>query len=114
MQIDSKIPFYNLINILFTGLVFLGACLLLYWSKIQEYIAAAFNDYGVGFEVFITLALIAIAYEVGYVIFRVGGTLLEPIIKKWDKRLPYTDFVAAEKEYGKLTELSREYGFASK
>ena len=112
MQIESKIPFYNLINVLFTGLAFMAACIFLFWDQLQDVAILIPNFDATGVQVIITIVFIAVAYEVGYIIFRIGGVLLEPLIKKLDKRLSYSDFANAEKVNTRLTVLSREYGFA--
>jgi uncharacterized protein involved in cysteine biosynthesis len=74
------------------------------------------NIGSVGLEILVTVSLFAIAYEVGYILFRLGEAVIQPIIKKLFGWAEYSDFIAAgktsEKAYEKLEMLSREYGYA--
>lgn len=112
MKMESKIPFYNIVNILLTGLVFTGSCCFIFLIEMQEYIKSVIKIGSTGLETLLTIACFAIAYEVGYVIFRLGAVLIEPIAKRIFKFVPYTDFISAQKVYPKLEDLSREYGYA--
>jgi hypothetical protein len=113
---EAKIPFYNIVNIFLPGLVLIGSCVMLFLDKIEDFAKQIAKLGSAGLEVVVTMALIAIAYEVGYIIFRLGSTIIEPILKKMFGWAEYSDFIAAgkvsAKAHDKLEMLSREYGFA--
>ena len=113
---EAKIPFYNIVNIFLPGLVLIGSCVMLFLDKIKDFTEQIAQLGSAGLEVLVTVALIAIAYEVGYVIFRLGASIIEPILKKMFGWAEYSDFIAAGKvsteAHDKLEMLSREYGFA--
>ena len=112
---EIKVPFYNVVNIFLPGLVLIGSCVLLFLDEVEALVIKITDIGSAGLEVLVTVSLFAIAYEVGYILFRLGSVLVEPIHKKafkWE----YSDFIKAgktnEKAYDKLEMLSREYGFA--
>jgi hypothetical protein len=113
---EIKVPFYNIVNIILPGLVLIGSGLLLFLNEAKD-IATQISKLGsAGLEVLVTVSLFAIAYEVGYIIFRLGAVSVEPILKKMFSWADYNDFLKAgktsEKAHDKLEMLSREYGFA--
>jgi len=113
---ETKVPFYNIVNIFLPGLVLIGSCVLLFLDEVKT-LAKAVTDLGsTGLEVLVTVSLFAVAYEIGYIIFRLGSAVIEPILKKMFGWADYKDFIAAgktsEKAYDKLDMLSREYGYA--
>ena len=113
---EIKVPFYNIVNILLPGLVLIGSGVLLFLGEANG-IAAQISQLGsVGLEVLVTVSLLAIAYEAGYIIFRLGAVAVEPILKKMFGWADYNNFIKAgktsEKAHDKLEMLSREYGFA--
>ena len=113
---ETKVPFYNIVNIFLPGLVFLGSCVFLFLDEVSALVQAVVNLGSTGFEVLVTVALFAIAYEIGYILFRIGTVAIEPLLKKIFGWAAYEDFLAAgktgEKEYDKLDMHSREYGYA--
>lgn len=110
---EIKVPFYNVVNILLPGLTFIGTCAFLFLDKIKILVSAITTLGSAGLEVLLTVASLAIAYEVGYIIFRIGATLIEPILKKMFGWAEYKDYVAAQKAGAKSLEMfSREYGYA--
>jgi len=113
---ETKVPFYNIVNIFLPGLVLLGSSVLLFLDKVKTLVQAVTNLGSTGLEVLITVSLFAIAYEVGYIIFRLGSAVIEPLLKKMFGWAEYSDFIAAgktsEKSHDKLEMLSREYGYA--
>ena len=113
---ETKIPFYSIVNIFLPGLVFIGSCMLLFIDETKTLVASITTLDSAGFEVLITASCFAIAYEVGDVIFRLGKEVAEPILQKMFDWAPYKDFIAAgktsEKAHDKLDMLSREYGYA--
>lgn len=110
---ETKVPFYNVINILLPGLAFIGACIFLFLDYIKCFAIQITSIESAGFEVLLTVATLAIAYEVGYIIFRLGAVIIEPILKKMFGWTEYKNFVAAQKAGATSLEmLSREYGYA--
>lgn len=113
---ETKVPFYNIVNVFLPGLVLLGSCVLLFLDELKTYVLAVTNLGSTGLEVLVTVSLFAIAYEVGYIIFRLGSAVIEPLLKKIFGWAEYSDFIAAgktsEKAHDKLEMLSREYGYA--
>ena len=112
---EAKVPFYNIVNIFLPGLVLVGSCVLLFFYEMLPLIAAVSGLGSAGLEILLTVSLFAIAYEVGYIIFRLGAIAIEPILKKMFGWVDYKDFVAASKTsdqaHEKLDMLSREYGY---
>jgi hypothetical protein len=113
---ETKVPFYNVVNVFLPGLVLLGSCVLLFLDEVKALVQAVTNLGSTGLEVLVTVSLFAIAYEVGYIIFRIGSAVIEPLLKKMFGWAEYSDFIAAgktsEKAHDKLEMLSREYGYA--
>ncbi|MDD5902412.1 MAG: hypothetical protein PUC58_03505 [Oscillospiraceae bacterium] len=113
---EIKIPFYNILNMFLTGLVFLGGCVIIF----PEYTLAVFNNgiiknLGTGPEIIITICAFAAAYEVGLIINRAGSVIIEPILK-YIKLIPFNDnyvlFNEKKKEYPIMSTLSREYALS--
>ena len=111
---ETKVPFYHVVNILLPGLVFIGACLFLFIDEIQVLFRAVLSpDDSIGFEVLVTVSCLAIAYEAGYIIFRLGAVLLDSALRKLFGGRDYLLFVAAKKAGAtSLDMLSREYAYA--
>ena len=113
---ETKVPFYNAINIFLPGLALIGSAVLLFLDDVKS-IAKTITDLGsAGLETLVTVSLFAVAYEIGYIIFRLGAIAIEPILKKMFGWADYKDFITAgktsEKAYKKLEMFSREYGYA--
>jgi len=111
---ETKVPFYNIVNIFLPGLVFIGSCILLFLNETKILVDSVASLDSVGLEVLITVSCFAIAYEIGYIIFRLGAALIEPILRMLFDWAPYDRFVAAKKAGAEksLEMLSREYGYA--
>lgn len=113
---ETKVPFYNIVNIFLPGLVLLGSSVLLFFDEVKTLVQAITNLGSTGLEILVTVSLFAIAYEVGYIIFRLGSAAIEPLLRKMFGWAEYSDFIAAgktsEKAHDKLEMLSREYGYA--
>lgn len=110
---ETKIPFYNVVNIFLPGLTFVGAVLLLFLDKIKTVVTVLSGVGSTGLEVLVSVSCFAIAYEVGYIIFRFGAIAIEPLLKRLFGWTPYEQFVTAKKAGAKsLDMLSREYGYA--
>ena len=109
---ETKVPFYNVVNIFLPGLVFTGSCILLFLDDFKHLIASVTAINSTGLEVLITVSCFAIAYEIGYIIFR-GAKWIEKIFAKTPIWTKYDCFVATKKAGAtSLDILSREYGFA--
>jgi len=113
---ETKIPFYNIINIFLPGLVFVGSCILLFIDETKTLVASITTLGSTGLEVLITVSCFAIAYEVGYIIFRLGVVAIEPVLMKLFGWTDYKNYTAAgktsENAHNKLEMFSREYGHA--
>lgn len=113
---EIKIPFYNILNMFLTGLVFIGGCVMIFPDTA---IAVLNNDIiknlGAGPEIVVTICAFAIAYEFGLIINRMGSIILEPFLK-WTKLIPFDDdyvkFNNKKKEYPIMSTLSREYALS--
>ncbi|MDR1553189.1 MAG: hypothetical protein LBS69_06985 [Prevotellaceae bacterium] len=116
---ETKIPFYNLLNMFLTGLIFIGCCVLLYHNKIITFVESNFfksvKDINVGLETVITISFCAIIYEIGLIINRIGS-LLENLLKECPILLPFDDdhkkFSEKKKQFPIMEILSREYALS--
>lgn len=113
---EIKVPFYNILNMFLTGLVFIGGCFIIF----PDIAVAIFNsdiikNLGAGPEIVITVCTFAVAYEVGLIINRIGSVVLEPLLKR-AKLIPFNDnyalFNQKKKEYSIMSTLSREYALS--
>ena len=113
---EIKIPFYNILNMFLTGLVFIGGCVIIF----PEYTLTVLNNeiiknLGTGPEIIITVCAFAAAYEVGLIINRVGSVIIEPLLK-CIKLIPFNDnyvlFNEKKKQYPIMNTLSREYALS--
>lgn len=113
---EIKVPFYSITNIFLPGLILIGSSALLFLDEVKELAKAITSLDNVGLEVLITVSLFAIAYEIGYILFRFGAIVIKPLLKLMFREVEYSDFIKAEKTsekaYNKLEMLSREYGYA--
>lgn len=113
---EIKIPFYNILNMFLTGLVFLGGCVIIF----PEYTLTVLNNeivknLGTGPEIVITICAFAAAYEVGLIINRAGSVIIEPLLK-YIKLIPFNDnyvlFNEKKNEHPIMSTLSREYALS--
>lgn len=110
---ETKVPFYNVLNMLLIGLILIVGVCLAFPDLAINLIA---NDVVVGLSaggnVILTAFVFAVAYEVGYLINRLGSVVLEELLKK-TKLIPYNDdyrkYNEVKKEYPAMDILSREY-----
>lgn len=111
---EIKIPFYNILNMLLTGFVFIGCLLLQYIEEVIFFInGKLFFNLSAIDETLLIIILTAIAYEVGLILNRFGSVILEPILKKlipFDDR--YKVFQEKAKEFPIMNILSREYALS--
>lgn len=113
---EIKIPFYNILNMFLTGLVFIGGCIVIYPTYATELISNEIvKSLGTGPEIIVTVCAFAVAYEVGLIINRFGSVVIEPFLK-WTKMIPFNDdyvlFNEKKKEYPIMNTLSREYALS--
>lgn len=110
---ETKVPFYNVLNMLLIGLILI-VCVCIAFPDLAINLIA--NDVVVGLRaggnVILTTLVFAVAYEVGYLINRLGSVVLEELLKK-TKLIPYNDdyrkYNEVKKEYPTMDILSREY-----
>ena len=113
---EVKIPFYNILNMFLTGLVFIAAFLfILPDCQISEDIIE-FGKRIISLPDAIgTVLFFAIAYEIGLVINRVGSVVLERALKGM-KCIPmetsYVLFNKTKEKYPIMNVLSREYALS--
>lgn len=113
---EIKIPFYNILNMFLTGLVFIGGCVLIF----PEYVLSVLNNeviknLGAGPEIIVTVCAFATAYEIGLIINRAGSVIIEDLLK-WAKLVPFNNnyvlFNEKKKEHPIMSTLSREYALS--
>lgn len=113
---EIKVPLYNVLNMFLTGFVFVGCIMLLYPDKIISFVfSEAFAQLTTISETLILLLIIAIAYEIGLILNRLGSVLLEPLLKK-TKLVPfdgrYHIFQEKARNFPIMNILSREYALS--
>lgn len=113
---EIKIPFYNILNMFLTGLVFLGGCIVIYPNYAMELISSEIiKSLGTGPEILVTVCAFAVAYEAGLVVNRFGSVVIEWFLK-WTKMISFNDdyvlFNEKKKEYPIMSTLSREYALS--
>jgi hypothetical protein len=108
----NKIPFYNIVNILLTGLIFTGILIIFYYQEISAKIYI--NNISITFVSIYTFAFFAIIYEIGLIINRLGS-LLEDLLRYF-KLIPFNDnykkFNETKQKFPILEILSREYALS--
>ena len=113
---EVKVPFYNIVNMLLTGFVFLGGLIFVFPEKAIQLLNGEFYvNLKTGPEIIFIICLLAVAYEIGLVINRVGSVVIEPVLKKI-KLIPFNDdyvlFNNKKKEYPIMSTLSREFALS--
>lgn len=85
----DKIPFYNIVNMFFVGAVSLLFLVVLLWNDISmDWIkrnAELLSDW----SVLVSIILLIAAYEIGFIINRLGSIVIEPILirmKIWPRQ----------------------------
>ncbi len=111
---ETKIPFYNLINIFLLGLLFLASMLYITfpsWIKI-----IAYHELLVQWQFLFSVLLFGVIYEVGVIINRFSSVVIENVCEKIglisEISKNYTAFNSAKKDNPFLATLSREYAFS--
>ena len=110
---ETKVPFYNLLNMLLVGFIFIVSVCMAFPDPAINLIT---NDVVVGLSaganVILTAFIFAVAYEIGYLVNRLGSVILEELFKK-TKLIPHNDdyhkYNKVKKEYPVMGILSREY-----
>jgi len=113
---EIKVPFYNILNMFLTGLVFIGGCVIIYPDcTLMVLNNEIVRSLGTGPVVVITVCVFAVAYEIGLIINRAGSVIMEPLLK-WTKLIPFNDnyllFNEKKKQYPIMSTLSREYALS--
>lgn len=113
---EIKIPFYNILNMFLTGLIFVGCCILLFPQFMIEFLSSNFlTNIKTGFEIIIVVSFFAISYEIGLIINRIGSVAIEPFLKK-TKLLPFDDdyklYNKAREKFSIFPTLAREYALS--
>lgn len=113
---EIKIPFYNVLNMFLTGLVFIGGCVIICPESAMAVLnSELIKDIETKPEILVVVCAFAIAYEVGLIINRIGSIILEPFLK-WSELIPFDDdyvkFNVKKKEYPIISTLSREYALS--
>ena len=110
---ETKVPFFSIVNVFLPGLVFMGSCVLLFIDETKTAVDSIATLNSTGFEVLITASCFAIAYEAGYIIFRLGAIVIEPLLKKMFGWTEYGNVVEARKAGAEksIDRLSREYAY---
>lgn len=113
---EIKIPFYNILNMLLTGLVFVGGCIFIFPDTAATVLSSDIvKNLAAGPEIMVVVCAFAIVYEIGLIINRTGSVILEPFLK-WTKLIPFNDdytlFNQKKKEYPIMSTLSREYALS--
>ena len=79
---EIKIPFYNVLNMFLTGFVFVGCTILQYLENIINFVnSETFAHLTSISEMVLILIIVAIAYEIGLILNRLGSVILEPLLK---------------------------------
>lgn len=113
---EIKIPFYNILNMFLTGLVFMGGCAMVF----PDYAVAILTSdiivsVGTVPEIIFTVCALAAAYEVGLIINRIGSVIVGPILTR-TKAIPFDDdyvkYNTQKKKYPIMNTLSREFALS--
>lgn len=115
---ETKIPFYNLINIFLLGVLFTTGLAYVSFSEWSirlvnyDHLLQMANQW----QFILSLVVIGIIYEVGVIINRISSIIVEPLCEKWGwipkKEDNYALFDLAREDHPFLYTLSREYGFS--
>ncbi|MFR9496371.1 MAG: hypothetical protein SNG81_08370 [Rikenellaceae bacterium] len=112
---EIKIPFYNILNMFLTGLIFAGCCVFIFYDQIIDNpTIEKIMNISTAFNIIFVSAFYAIIYEFGYIIHRMGS-MVESCFRKL-KFIPFNDdykkFNERKKDYPIMEVLSREYSLS--
>lgn len=113
---EIKVPFYNVLNMFLTGLIFMSGCTIIYpdlaASFLKSDVILNLQTYP---EIILTVCALSVAYEVGLIINRIGSVVVEPVLKKL-KAIPFDDnyvkYNTKKKEFPIMNTLSREFALS--
>ena len=113
---EVKVPFYNIVNMFLTGLVFLGAVVFLIPETAIEVLDSPFiAKASAGSDLVGVVCVFAIAYEAGLIVNRIGSVLIEWCLRKL-KWIPFDDdyakFNRKQEKHRIMQTLSREYALS--
>ncbi len=113
---EIKVPFYNIVNMLLTGFIFLGCSIIVFPQYAVQIIKSKFyENLETGSEIIFTVCILAVAYEIGLIINRVGSVVVEPFLKK-TKLIAFNDdyilFNQKKKTFPIMSTLSREFALS--
>lgn len=113
---EIKIPFYNILNMFLTGMVFIGGCVIIFPEDISGVLNnEVIKNLSAGPEIIVTVCSFATAYEIGLIINRAGSVVIEELLIR-TKLIPFNDnyvlFNEKKKEYPIMSTLSREYALS--
>ena len=113
---ETKIPFYNIVNIFLTGLVFSVIYVFIYHNFLIRFINnhVGITKFCLNFEFIACIIILGIIYEIGLIINRLSSVVIESLLLKLGivKFDDYSKFNNCKKEYPILSVLSREYAVA--
>lgn len=108
---EIKIPFYQVLNILLTGLVLASGTIISFPGPLQSFLHNS-KSFWTHSEVITTMAFIAISYEIGLIVNRLGSIVLEPAMVRL-RLIPFNKnyklYNDLKQRYPILEILSREY-----
>lgn len=113
---EIKLPIYNILNMLLTGVVFFLEIAIVFSVQFIEFIEMDLVKKLLELpDIIIVFCILASAYEVGLIMNRIGTILIEPIAKKF-KLISFNDnykhFNDCKMKYPIMETLSREYALS--
>lgn len=110
---EWKIPFYHLLNMMLTGVIFSVCCCIIFFDNVEyQYNSIKIND-SILNSTIIGFCIFAIFYQIGLTINRLGSILIEPILYKFVKIKPdHSIFTMMSEKYPIMKILSREYALS--
>lgn len=82
MQMNNKIPFYNVVNMFFVGAVFSLFLAIMFYNYIPFEWIKANSELLSDWSVLISAILLIAMYELGFIINRMGSIIVAPAYKK--------------------------------
>ncbi|MDD2371634.1 MAG: hypothetical protein PHQ32_06515 [Firmicutes bacterium] len=112
----DKIPFYDIVNRLLTGLIFIGCLILINNKFILDFLSPEnLEKINFGSETIMNICFLAIIYEIGMIINRLGSVVVEYLTKKI-KLIKFDDdykkYCDSREKYQIHSTLSREYALS--
>lgn len=112
----DKIPFYDIVNRLLTGLILIGCLILIKNKFIMDFLSPEnLEKLNLGTETIMNICFIAIVYEIGLIINRIGSLVVEGISKKINLikfNDDYKNYNDKKEKYPIHVTLSREYALS--